>query len=151
MLALGLNGVTKNKINLIKDSVKTHKNSAIQIKYITQIVEGYPDMENKRVSKYKNQDDIALIAYCFSAYETTSVYPNLKQGEAFKVAATVLEMNPNTLTRARSSMDNLTLTGIRKVCGNPPSKYLQDAYQLHNTKSKDEIIALAKKILKITT
>lgn len=90
-----------------------------------------------------------LIAYCFSYYEHTCLYPEYTQDKAFDVAAKKLNIKKNTLKNFRDQFDGHNNSDRRGWWQSPLPYDMEQFKHTHEAKSKFENVFAAKKILGI--
>lgn len=90
-----------------------------------------------------------LIAYCFSCYEHTSLYPKLNQDKAFVTAAEKLGVKKNTLKNARDWFDGHNDSHRNGWWQAPLPEDMERAKKEFDNKSRNELIKEAKNILEI--
>ena len=101
----------------------------------------------------KIDDDIKmnmyLVAYCFSCYEHTSLYPKFSQDKAFIVAAEQLGVKKNTLKNARDWFDGHNDSHRSGWWQAPLPEDMERAKNVFDNKSRNELISEAQNILEI--
>ncbi len=109
--------------------------------------------ENVRTRTGRIPDDVKqkvnLVAYCFSEYEHTSLYPNRSQQEAFELAAQALEVKKNTLSNIRDSFDGHNNSHRRGWYQAELSSDLVKTKEICSRSDKNTILAKARQILGI--
>lgn len=90
-----------------------------------------------------------IVAYCFSYYEHTSLYPECTQDQAFEIAARKLNIKKNTLKNYRDAFDGHN-NSPRKGWWQKELPYdMEQIKHTHEAKPKWENISAAKEILGI--
>ncbi|MDE6250986.1 MAG: hypothetical protein K2M34_05165 [Alphaproteobacteria bacterium] len=90
-----------------------------------------------------------LIAYCFSYYEHSSLYPQYTQDKAFDVAAKKLNIKKTTLKNYRDAFDGHNNNSRAGYYQKPLPSDMEQFKHAHETKSQSEIISAAKAVLGI--
>ena len=90
--------------------------------------------------------DINTIAYIFSEYEHTSLFPNLNQTQAFKEVSKILNVKQNTFTNKRDAFDKFT-NSMRVGWDKELSQSMQDIFDKLSGLSENEVISIANNIL----
>lgn len=94
--------------------------------------------------------DINIVAFCFSYFEHTPLYPNNNQTEAFRFAAQSLGMNKNSLKNIRDAFDGHNDNARRGWWQAELSPLQQEIKKQYEDRTKkEEVITMAKEILGI--
>lgn len=93
--------------------------------------------------------EIYLIAYCFSYYEHSCLYPQYSQDKAFNIAAEKLGVKKNTLKNIRDWFDGHNDNSRSGWWQAPLPEDLEKFKKIYSKKSKLDIISEAKNILNI--
>ena len=113
------------------------------------------DNESKNTSKVdrtrvrldnEHSRDVNIMAYIFSEYEHTALFPNDTQTSAFTKVSKILNVKPNTFSNKRDFFDSHTNSkraGWRKELSEDMQKVLDGFRNL----SKYEVIEIGKHIL----
>lgn len=112
------------------------------------------EKENFSTRTYERIDedaksDMYLIAYCFSRFEHTSLYPQYSQDKSFIIAAEKLGVKKNTLKNSRDWFDGHNNNTRKGWWQAPLPEDMQKFKEIYDLKSKNEVIAEAKNILGI--
>lgn len=109
--------------------------------------------KHKGYQKEKIEDEtknaLYLIAYCFSCYEHTSLYPKFSQDKAFIVAAEQLGVKKNTLKNARDWFDGHNDSPRSGWWQKPLPTGMKNAKNKFDIKNKVTLLEEAKSILGI--
>lgn len=101
----------------------------------------------------KLDDDIKmnmyLVAYCFSCYEHTSLYPKFSQDKAFIVASEQLGVKKNTLKNARDWFDGHNDSHRSGWWQSPLPEDMERAKNVFDNKSRNDLLDEAREILEI--
>lgn len=104
----------------------------------------------RAVNNYsKISEDAIIVAYCFSTFEHTCLYPSYSQTDAFIDAADKLNINKNTLKQIRDAFDGHNNNPRAGYHDKPLVPKYQKVKDMLEQKSREEIIKLAKDILRI--
>ncbi|MDD3238366.1 MAG: hypothetical protein PHV37_09765 [Candidatus Gastranaerophilales bacterium] len=93
------------------------------------------------------KNDMYLIAYCFSYYEHTSLYPQFSQDKAFEVAATKLGVKKTTLKNTRDWFDGHNDSHRRGWWQAPLPEDMQNFRDVYDKKKREDILNEARMIL----
>jgi len=107
-----------------------------------------PSRTYEKINDIQKQN-MYLVAYCFSYFDHTSLYPAYKQDKAFEIAAEKLGVKKNTLKNARDWFDGHNDNHRKGWWQSPLPDDMAKVKKIYGNKSKEEIISLAKSILGI--
>ena len=93
--------------------------------------------------------DMYLVAYCFSYYEHTSLYPQYTQDKAFNIAAEKLGIKKNTLKNTRDWFDGHNDNDRSSWWQAPLPDDMQQFKNMYENKNKTDVVLEARKILGI--
>ena len=96
------------------------------------------------------KSDMYLVAYCFSYYEHTSLYPQFSQDKAFEVAATKLGVKKTTLKNSRDWFDGHNDSHRKGWWQAPLPDDMQNFRDIYDNKDRAEVINEASLILEIS-
>jgi len=96
------------------------------------------------------KSDMYLVAYCFSYYEHTSLYPQFSQDKAFEVAATKLGVKKTTLKNSRDWFDGHNDSHRKGWWQAPLPEDMQKFRDIYDKKDRAEVINEASLILEIS-
>lgn len=114
------------------------------------------DNKVEPIRTYEKLDDdvkmnMYLVAYCFSCYEHTSLYPSFSQDKSFNIAAEQLGVKKNTLKNARDWFDGHNDSHRSGWWQAPLPEDMERAKKVFDNKSRNELITEAKNILNIVS
>jgi hypothetical protein len=110
------------------------------------------ESSDKRITRVRStlsddhSKDINIVAYVFSEYEHTSLFPNKSQTEAFEEASGLLNVKLTTFRNKRDAYDRYT-SSARAGWDKPLSTQMKDIFNEYKILSKDIAIANARLIL----
>lgn len=93
--------------------------------------------------------EMYLIAYCFSYYEHTCLYPQYNQDKAFNVAAEKLGVKKSTLKNARDWFDGHNNNARSGWWQAPLPEDMEKFKKIYSKKSEADTVSEAKNILGI--
>jgi hypothetical protein len=96
------------------------------------------------------KSDMYLVAYCFSYYEHTSLYPQFSQDKAFEVVATKLGVKKTTLKNSRDWFDGHNDSHRKGWWQAPLPEDMQKFRDIYDKKDRAEVINEASLILEIS-
>lgn len=96
------------------------------------------------------KNDMYLIAYCFSYYEHTSLYPQLSQDKAFEVAAMKLGVKKTTLKNTRDWFDGHNDSHRKGWWQAPLPEDMQNFRTIYDKKKREDVIGEASLILDVS-
>lgn len=142
----------KNKDIFLKIMLKSESGlNMVDIKNIKKI-DFTNKIETSRTYEKIDDDkkmDMYLVAYCFSCYEHTSLYPKISQDKAFILASEQLGVKKNTLKNARDWFDGHNDSHRSGWWQAPLPEDMERAKNFFDNKIRSELIFEAKKILEI--
>lgn len=112
---------------------------------------GKEDFSNRTYERIDedSKSDMYLVAYCFSRFEHTSLYPKYSQDKSFMIAAEKLGVKKNTLKNCRDWFDGHNDNNRKGWWQAPLPEDMQKFKDIYDIKSKSNIITEAKNILGI--
>lgn len=133
---------------MLKSELALSKTATNNVNYSSSV-----NKEETSRTYEKLDDDIKmnmyLVAYCFSCYEHTSLYPKFSQDKAFIVASEQLGVKKNTLKNARDWFDGHNDSHRSGWWQAPLPEDMERAKNVFDNKSRNELINEAKNILEI--
>ena len=103
-----------------------------------------PSIERSNIS-----DEAIIVAYCFSTYDHSCLYPTTSLNDALIDAAQRLDIKVTTLKNIRDAFDGHNDSPRKGWWQKPLSPRYQYIKDIMQQKTKEEVIKLAKGILKI--
>ncbi len=118
------------------------------------VASNFVDDKDKKVFKPRERitlsdeksRDINIIAYIFSKYEHTALFPNKNQTDAFKEISKLLDVKPTTFRNKRDAFDRFT-NSTRAGWDKPLSESMQEIFDEYKSLSKENALDYAKAIL----
>ena len=111
----------------------------------------FSGQKHKGYQKEKIEDEtknaLYLIAYCFSRYEHTSIFPNHGQDVSFEIASEKLGVKKTTLRNNRDKFDGHNESSRRGWWQTPLPDDMEKVKRIFDSKTKQELITEAKEIL----
>lgn len=105
-----------------------------------------PSTRERVLLEDSQSNDINVIAYIFSEYEHTALFPNMNQTEAVSAIADLMNVKYKTFTNRRDRYDRYTNSHRVGWDEDLPSS-LQDIFDELVTLSKEQVLNKGKKIL----
>ncbi len=98
-------------------------------------------------TKNKTKNDMHVIAFCFSYFEHTSLYPDYNQNDAFSIASQILGVKLASLRNIRDYFDGHNSSSRKGWWQSDLPNSMQQFKELYEKKEKVAIITEAKQIL----
>jgi len=118
----------------------------IDIKKLQSDKKKYKPRERITLSDEKSKD-VNILAYVFSEYEHTSLFPNDNQLSALTKITNLIDVKPNTFKNKRDAYDSYT-NSSRKGWEKELSDSLQEVFDELKVLSKEEVLTIANNIIK---
>jgi len=97
------------------------------------------------------KNDMYLVAYCFSYYEHTSLYPQFSQDKAFEIAATKLGVKKTTLKNTRDWFDGHNDSHRKGWWQAPLPEDMQNFRDIYDKKKREDVISEANLLLEVSS
>lgn len=113
------------------------------------------DAKSKNKRSYDKIEDITrdkmyLVAFCFSYYEHTSLYPKLSQKNALETAAKTLGVKVSTFKNTRDLFDGHNNNHRKGWNNSPMPPLVLEAKEKFENLSRNEVIKMALKALQLS-
>ncbi len=131
---------------LLKSEVALNRNNEKPIQK-----NSYPQVTPRKNDKITDEIRYKLnvVAYCFSEFKHTTLYPLVTQQEAFYRASQALGVKKNTLSAKRDAFDGHNDNHRKGWWRTPLTPDMQMVKDEFDGKSKDDILQAARQILGI--
>lgn len=149
-----INSVLQNAKLIYKESIQSN-NETIEELALSIITDIKILQNNKEISKPRERitfndeksKDINILAYVFSEYEHSSLFPNDNQSDAIKKISGLFNVKYDTFRLKRDYYDSFT-SSKRKGWKKELSDSLREVFDELRILPKDEVLNIAKTIMK---
>jgi len=146
--------ILKNAKLIYKESIQVN-NETIEELALSIITDIKILQDNKEISKPRERitlnneksKDINILAYVFSEYEHSSLFPIDTQSKAFKKITNILDVKYNTFTNKRDTYDSYT-SSQREGWKKELSDSLQEVFDELKILPKNKVLNIARTIIK---